>query len=84
MNLRTKSVKQLQKESQSAMSLFEKTIARINKIQEGVTKAKERRIAKIDKLEAKISAEQAQIDDLVSIEVENDKRVTKLLNFLED
>lgn len=82
--LSSNSVANLQKESQNAMSLFEKTITKIGNIQERIQAAKAKRVAKIEGYQTKIDAKQAELDQLVEAETQNDKRVTKLLAFLDE
>lgn len=78
------SVASLQKQSQNAMSLFEKTITKLGNINERIQTAKAKRVAKIDGYQSKINVQQSEIDQLVAAETKNDKLNAKLLAFLED
>lgn len=78
------SVAALQKQSNSAMSLFEKTISKLENINERIRTAKAKRVAKIDGYQTKIDAQQIEINQLVEAETKNDKLNSKLLAFLED
>lgn len=70
-------VASLQKESQDALSIFEKTVTRLNKINEKIAAATAYRIEKAIKLSE-------DIEKLDIATAKNAKLVAKLSSFLED
>lgn len=82
--LKNSDVAKLQKESDNAMSIFEKTISKISATNERVREAKAKRVAKADSYLEKAKVEQEAVAQLVNIETTNDKKLTKLMDFLND
>lgn len=75
--LNINNVASLQKESQSALSAFEKTIVRLNGIND--------RIAKLySTKQAQVASLQGELKQLNEATVQNSKVVKKITSFLED
>lgn len=81
--LMSDSVESLQKESQGAMSMFEKTINSLFIINEKIDKAKHKRFAVVSKLESKAQVKRVEISLLEMSKEKNLKLSYKLANFIE-
>lgn len=83
MNLFNK-VAQLQKESQDALSIFEKTATKLQNINEAIIKAKAARAVKIEAKLKEVEALQGEMSSLVASADKNTRLSIKLMSFLED